>query len=394
MDKERNSPAAQVADLWSRKLDDAGEFSADVYWLAVPEVYRNYIRAATRGRREDSWVDHCVAEFLAGRTPVERMLSIGCGTGALERHLGLLSAYRECDAWDIAPSAIETARRLAREEGLRNIHYEVRDANSAELLAGPTAPEARYDAVWFNSSLHHIEALERVCEAVARSLKPDGWLFVHEYVGPSVFRFQPRQKQVIRAAFDLIPERFRWWSDSSGISQAPAIPDPEEVAATDPSEAIRAADILDVVNHYFEVVEHNPAGGTVLQFVLQGIAGNFRSEDPESIEVLNLLMRIEKTLIDIGDLQSDFVLLAARRRHPPAPPRPIPASSPPPEPAPAPLAAAEPEPPPSAVPGGEIELRQLRATLRAIESSRAFRVVRLYWKARLWLKSILLSSRS
>jgi len=318
MDEERISPAAQVADLWSRKLGGSDEFSADVYWLAVPEVYRSYIRAATRGRREDSWVNDCVAEFLAGRTPVERMLSIGCGSGALERHLHVLSAFRECDAWDIAPTAVETARRLAEEEGRQGIHYDVRDANTPGFLEGS---EARYDAVWFNSSLHHIEALEPVCEAVARSLKPDGWLFVHEYVGPNVFALTPRQKQVIRAAFDLIPERFRRTGPEQWAA-APAIPDPVQVAAVDPSEAIRSADILEVVDRYFDVVELNPAGGTVLQFLLHGIAGNFRPEDPESMEVLDLLIRIERTLVGIGDLQSDFVLLAARRRETPASPLP------------------------------------------------------------------------
>lgn len=315
MNKEQNSPAAQVADLWSRKLDDAGEFSPDVYWLAVPEVYRTYTRAATRGRREDSWVNDCVAEFLAGRTPMDRMLSIGCGTGALERHLDTLSAFRECDAWDIAPTAIETARRLAREEGRRNIHYDVRDANSDDFLRGPAEI---YDAVWFNSSLHHVEALERVCEAVAHSLKPDGWLFLHEYVGPSVFRLPPRQQQVIRAAFELIPERFRR-NGPDTVAAAPGIPDPVQVAAVDPSEAVRSEEILEIVGHYFDVVECNPAGGTLLQFLLHGIAGNFRPEDPESLAVLDMLIRIEKTLIDVGDLPSDFVLLAARRRRSPAP---------------------------------------------------------------------------
>ncbi|HEX3130981.1 MAG TPA: class I SAM-dependent methyltransferase [Thermoanaerobaculia bacterium] len=364
MTEEQNSPAAQVADVWSRKLDTSDEFSPDVYWLAVPEVYRCYVRAATGGRREDSWVNDCVLHFLAGRTPAERMLSIGCGAGALERHLALLSAFLQCDAWDIAPTAIETARRLAREEGLHNIHYEVCDANSPGFLEGP---EARYDAVWFNSSLHHIEALELVCEGVARSLKPDGWLFVHEYVGPSVFALPPRQKQVIRAAFDLIPERFRRNGPGS-LAEAPAIPDPVEVAAVDPSEAVRSADIIKVVSHYFDVVEHNPAGGTVLQFLLHGIAGNFRPEDPESMKVLDLLIRIERTLIEVGDIQSDFVLLAARRKPSPAPSL----LAPPP-------VQAEPQPPAD---DAREELERLRTELRKIESSRAWRAVLAFRAAR------------
>jgi SAM-dependent methyltransferase len=324
VNEKQDRSSARVAELWSRKLDEEGtDFSPDVYWLAMPEVCRRYMLGATRGRREDSWVNDCV-DRLAGQTPMERMLSIGCGTGALERHLSVLSAFRECDAWDIAPAAIETARRLALEQGLQGIRYEVRDANAAEIPAG------RYDAVWFNSSLHHIEALESVCEAVARSLKPGGWLFLHEYVGPSVFDFPPRQQEVIRAAFDLIPPRFRRRFGPDGFATAPAIPSPAAVAAVDPSEAVRSADILEVVGHYFDVVECNPAGGTVLQFLLHGIAGNFRPEDPESMKVLDLLIRIESTLIEVGDLRSDFVVVMARRRGTPAPSlrRPAPAAAP------------------------------------------------------------------
>ncbi len=319
MNKEQER-TAQVADHWSRRLDEgSSDFTADVYWLAVPAVARHFTRGATRGHREDSWVNDCVLRHLAGRTPMDRILSIGCGAGELERHLALMSAFRECDAWDLSPGAIDTARRLAREAGSSGIHYEVRDANAAEIA------EATYDSVWFNSSLHHVEALEEICEAVARSLKPGGWLILNEYVGPSVFDLPERQKQAIRAAFDLIPMRLRRRRAPDGslkTADAPAIPNPREVAAVDPSEAVRSADILKIVAHYFEIVELNPAGGTILQFLLHNIAGNFRPEDPASMKVLDLLIGFESALIEAGDLASDFAVVVARRRDQPAPPLP------------------------------------------------------------------------
>ena len=378
--------ADRVSDHWSRRLEDSSsDFSAETYWLANPEVRRRHVLHQTQGRREDSWVNDVVEHFLGDSIPVERILSIGCGAGQLERHLAELGAFKECDAWDVATGAIETARRVAREQGLHHIHYSVCDANAVEL------PPERYDAVLFHSSLHHIAALESVCENVARGLKPGGWLFINEYVGPNVFDFTPRQKEVIRAAFDLIPRRFRRSGHlDRAVAEAASIPSPAEVAAADPSEAVRSADILDVVSHYFDVVEINPAGGTVLQFLLHGIAGNFRPEDPESMEVLDLLIQIEETLIDVGDLKSDFAVVTARRKDTPAPPRPT-------------AAPALVEAGAGAATGAgtrlptteeirlNAEIERLKAKLRTVESTKIWRAGHLYWAAlrrlRSWLGS-------
>jgi SAM-dependent methyltransferase len=300
----------RVGDFWSKRLAAAEDFSPDVYWLAVPEVGRHYNARASGGERYGSWIEYCLAEFLDGRLPVPRMLSVGCGTGELERGLARLGAFRECDAWDVAEGAVATARQLAHAAGYSHIDYQVRDANRAELPAGA------YDAVWFNSSLHHVENLERVCREVAASLQPDGCLFLNEYVGPSAFDFTARQKAVIRAAFELIPRRLRRRAAGGKTVYLDdvALPSPAEVAAFDPSEAVRSADILAVVRERFEVLACNPAGGTILQFLLNGIAGNFRADDPESMRVLAMLLAIEDTLIDVGDLESDFVVLVARPR--------------------------------------------------------------------------------
>jgi hypothetical protein len=362
----RSDRATQVADYWSHALTSA-HFSRDLYWRSVPEVERYFtLRASGGDDRYPTWTDYCL-DFLAGRTPVERMLSVGCGNGDLERFLARAGAFRECDAWDIAPGAIATARRLARKEGHPHIFYEVRDANTAEM------PPERYDAVWFNHSLHHVEALETVLAGISRSLKPGGLLFLNEYVGANAFDFPPRQREVLLAAFDLIPRRFRRHRQSGAVAERLGLPTAAEVAAADPSESVRSSEILDVVRDTFDVIACNPAAGTLLQFLLNGIAGNFRSDDPESIRVLDMLLAIESTLIDVGDLTSDFVVLVARRREPPPPPRPR-------------------RPAPPALPPDTLsrtaeenrlhnEVEVLRATVREIESSRAWRIVQLYYSA-------------
>jgi 2-polyprenyl-3-methyl-5-hydroxy-6-metoxy-1,4-benzoquinol methylase len=299
----------RLAERWSTHHGGTDTFSALVYWLAVPEITRRFQFLSTGGK-SDHWVNYCVS-FLGDRVPVERMASLGCGTGALERHLASLNAFRHCDGFDIAPTPLDVARRDAAAAGVSGIDYQLADIETLQLA------KRAYDGIWFNGSLHHVSDLEGVCDRVAAALKPDGFVFVSEYVGANHFAFSERQKDAIRAAFALVPERYRRSFLDGGpgpVRSAPLIPDPREVAAVDPSEAVRSSDILRVVGERFEVVAHHDVGGTLLQFLLQGIAGNFRSDDPGSIAILEMLFRIEDALIAAGDLGSDFVLVVARPR--------------------------------------------------------------------------------
>jgi 2-polyprenyl-3-methyl-5-hydroxy-6-metoxy-1,4-benzoquinol methylase len=304
-----SSASEQVAKRWSTQHEGTGAFSPLVYWLAVPEVSR-WFQCRSTGGQSQHWINYCVSDFLGDRVPVERMCSLGCGTGALERHLALLNAFRFCDAYDIAPGALDMARRDAETAGLKGISYELADINTLPLA------ERAYDAIWFNSSLHHVRELEAVCDRVASALRPAGFVFINEYVGADRFDFPARQKEAIEAAFALIPERYRrsFVSEGHPVQPAPLFPDPREVEAADPSEAVRSSDILKVVGERFEVVARHDAGGTLLQFLLNGIAGNFRSDDSGSLAVLKMLFNIEGALIESGDLASDFVLLVARPR--------------------------------------------------------------------------------
>lgn len=311
----------ETGEYWSRKLQ-GDSFTPELYWRRVPEVERRRIRLETGGGDYSDWTEYCVREFLAGRTPVDRMLSVGCGTGTLERQLARLGAFKDCDAWDVSVWAVDAARQLAREEGLDNIHYDVRDITAVDL-----EPDS-YDAIWFENVLHHIEPLEEVCEKLARALKPDGYLFLNEYIGPSRFAFPPRQRELIRAAFALIPARYRLHREAGTTLTSAALPTPAEVEADDPTESVRSADIPAVVESWFDVVAFHESGGSLLQFLLNGIAGNFRDDDPESQRVIDMLLRLEDDLLEIGEMRSDFAVIVARPRRPVAP-RPVALPAPP-----------------------------------------------------------------
>ena len=83
--------------------------------------------------------------------------------------------------------------------------------------------------------------------------------------------------------------------------------------AYDPTEAIRSEDIIPQIEAHFDIIDRREFGGTLLHLVLDNIAGNL-SECEEGKEILRRFFVEEKRLIETGEIQSDFVVLIARKR--------------------------------------------------------------------------------
>ncbi len=301
-----------ASDYWSRMLTET-PLSEMSYWLAHPRVNAYYQDCATGHRldRYPRWIEYCLGEFLAGRLPVPRMLEFGCGTGELTFDLLNSHAFEHFDGYDIASDGIRVARERARSIGAEDrITFEIKDGNTW------SGPSNYYDVIWLNMSLHHIKAMEHLCGQLAQALKPDGYLFVNEYIGPNRFDFPIRQKEVMTLANDLLPQKYRQLKPGHPSGKQyrilPPIPNPREVSRLDPSESIRSAEITQILPQYFEIAAFNPIGGTILQFLLQDIAHNFRPGDPDSMRLLEILIDLERTLINIGDLNSDFAVIVGR----------------------------------------------------------------------------------
>jgi len=162
-----------AATFWDREAVNPTHVS----WMANPAV-RRYINAWISGD-PDCWpIDWLLRTFPGLHLP--RALSIGCGTGALERDLLSRGICENMVAFDGSPVSIDVARADAQRAGLSDrVTYNISDFNEPRLSA------KAYDAVFFHQSAHHVAKLERVLRAVLRALKPGGMLYLDEFVGPS-----------------------------------------------------------------------------------------------------------------------------------------------------------------------------------------------------------------
>lgn len=216
------------------------------FWLAHARV-REAVNRRVSGDPGTWMVDWVVAR-LAGESPRERALSIGCGIGILERQLVERGGFERVLGVDPAAGAIEEARRRAASAGL-GARLDYRRATAAEALA----TERGLDAVVFHGSLHHIERVGETLDAVLGALRPGGLLILDEYVGPSMaqwtwWRLLPRTL-LLRS----LPRRHR----RTRIVRAPRNPE-------DPTEMIASAEILPAVRRRFEILEERPYGGQIL----------------------------------------------------------------------------------------------------------------------------------
>ncbi|MHB8798284.1 MAG: class I SAM-dependent methyltransferase [Thermoanaerobaculia bacterium] len=245
---------------------------------------------------------------LSGRLPVDSALTIGCGEGALERGLAGHSFATRHDAVDVAPRAVERAAAAARQAGLEHLRYHVANADSMEL-----EPDS-YDVVLGVQAVHHIEKLEHLFRQVAIALRPGGFLFLDEFLGPSRFQWSTRQLEVVDGILSSIPERLRRSLADGRVRRRALRPTVGEVRATDPSEAVRSGEILAALSESFEVLEVRPYGGTVLHLLLHDLAGNFVREGSVGREILSAIADLEWALVSSGDLPSDFAVVVARPR--------------------------------------------------------------------------------
>lgn len=298
--------SAKVKELWGSSDAAAWRTSKLIHWLEHPRVQeRNNLLVS--GSRDTNRFEYFIKRYF-GKKRARRVLTLGCGHGEFERGLSKSYFARTHDAVDLADGAIEDARTQAKSLGLTHIHYRVADLNTIAI------PPCTYDVVFGISSIHHVSNLEHLFDQVVKALKPGGYFFLDEYIGPNKFQWTDSQLAIINDQIHVMPDRMKTSLHDGHLKGALGRQTIAEMDAIDPSEGVRSADILNVLRDYFDILEVRGSGGTILHLLLEGIAGNFSEDDPESMQYLEHLFALEDRLIADGTLKHDFAVIIAKRK--------------------------------------------------------------------------------
>jgi 2-polyprenyl-3-methyl-5-hydroxy-6-metoxy-1,4-benzoquinol methylase len=297
----------KAAEWWNDPQSEAPE----TQWVRVPGVAENMNRRAT-GDPAIDWINHSAGLLSSFAKPI-KALSIGCGFGVIERTLRRRDFCQLIHGVDVAENAIESARKTAQSEGLNGLTYEVADLNTARF------PVEAYDVVYAHASLHHIFQLEHILNEIKQALKPGGLFVVYEYIGPAQMQFPRRDLELADIFLKAIPERYRKLQKREGIKEQAFRASLDEMNNSDPSEAIRATEIVPLIASRFEIRHFRYVGGTLLLLVFNEIAGNFVENDPAIMPFVNTLIALDNFLIDNAVLPSYHVYMVCQKTDNPLP---------------------------------------------------------------------------
>jgi len=299
--------ANKAAEWWS----DPESEGPETHWVRVPGVVENMNRRAT-GDPAIDWISHSASLLARFAKPI-KALSVGCGFGVIERALRRRNFCQLIHGVDVAESAIDSARKTAHTEGLDGITYEVADLNAARF------PAEAYDVVYAHASLHHIFQLEHVLDQIKQTLKPGGLFVVYEYIGPAQMQFPRRDLELADIFLKAIPERYRKLQRREGIKKEAFRTSLDAMNSSDPSEAIRATEIVPLIASRFEIRHFRYIGGILLLLVFNEIAGNFNENDPEILPLVDALITLDNFLIDNAVLPSYHVYMICQKTDNPIP---------------------------------------------------------------------------
>ena len=355
----KSHEANKVAKYWSKyePVTDIGGFYAS-------SILRPYFISSAYGqefidnyKNNSYWAEDLFLKLYLENNKIESILSICCGYGDVERHfIEKLGGVKYCLGVDIAEGAIEIAKRRADDAGLDYLHYECADLNDYHW------ERDAFDLVISNGALHHLRNLEEVIAGIKRTLTANGIMYACEYVGPSYMDHTRRQHEIINACAFLVPPELRgrrpipvppqfrrifdvvsrlyyaafqkeqpWWPKwkkvlanvlSKIINRQQNrlafgvvyISPKERLLRIDPSECVRSADIIPLLQKTFQHMEIRQFGGGILQHALDNkFYDLFDKTNPRHVKTIEILRQLEIHFMQTDELGIENAIVIAHK---------------------------------------------------------------------------------
>jgi ubiquinone/menaquinone biosynthesis C-methylase UbiE len=276
-------------------------------WWDIPAIQERW-NLLVSGNEEVDYCQYISENYLKNKSSL-KALSLGCGNGERELNWAESNKFESIDAYDLSKNRISYAIQQVNQQNQGHvINYQVGNIYEIQMK------DNFYDIVFAEQSLHHFSPLEELLLKIEKTLKPDGYFILNEFVGPTRFQWTDRQIEVINSLLGIFPEQYKKLWNSHRIKPKVIRHSKLSMLLRDPSEAIESSKILPFLHQIFDVVEVKGYGGAILHLLFSGIAHHFLNPDDLGKCLLNQSFEIEDFLTKAGDINNDFVVAICKRK--------------------------------------------------------------------------------
>jgi SAM-dependent methyltransferase len=234
------------------------------------------------------------------KTRCHDIASIGCGDGLMETAIAKIMRDSGTEfnfhLLELSPNQIERAERNVSAAGLTQyFHFHEVDINRWN-------PPIKFAAFMAHHSLHHIQNLEHVFDAIKSSLL--GCFCTMDVIGRNGHMRWPEVLELMQLIWSVLPEEKRKHKILPGFEK-------EFVnwnCATEGFEGIRAQDILPCLTHRFGFDGFFAYGGLTDPFVSRGFGHHYDMRNPQDRALIDLICTLNDLLIDLGHIKPTQML--------------------------------------------------------------------------------------
>ncbi len=286
------------------------QYSETVDMHALPEIFHVWSNAFIRPGIEKVFgtasIDECYALAYVeakSRTSGTRILSIGCGDGAVEIRVAKLLLERGINDFtfvgvDLSPILLGHFRATLQTEQLGHLLVPV------EADLNKIAVPGEFAMIMANHSLHHIEGLERLFADSHERLQDGGVFATCDMIGRNGHMRWPETEAILQAVWPLLSERQRYNLQLQRLETRYMNHD----CSAEGFEGIRAQDILPLMLETFHPYKFMGAGGFVDLLVDRGYGHGFDPSIEHDRNLIQFLGQMNDIMLDAGTIKPTWMM--------------------------------------------------------------------------------------
>ncbi len=254
-----------------------------------------------------SQLSGCIRQAAAaGRTA--RIISIGSGDCQVEIQQAKRLKEKKLGpfvivATDISDIRLDRAKQAAVAAGVgENLEFQTIDFNDFKF-------DQKYDAFMAHHILHHIVNLEGLFETIHESMHEDSVFLTNDLIGRNGHQRWPETLEWIDSLWPTLPSHYRFSYQFNAVHEKYLDWD----CAKTGFEGIRAQDILPLLIQRFGFDGFMGYGGIIDPFIERGYGRNLDADKAEDRAFIDLVEKLNQTLMDEGRIKPTMMLAVMRR---------------------------------------------------------------------------------